>query len=222
MGLFANKTLTDLRSHLHFQNVRNFPYTTISFAGLYTVNFVAGGAILSIHTLIENWLSQTSLSAGGVQSLDDKGFWAVSYGSIALTLAVPENDPFFVLYAPLMSVSGGNEQTLSRFYRRLLIWQLQGDLPAGMAFGMDYDGTLVSVVGQYRTQGLDATSFDTLLREAAAAAESMRSRLESLFEELVAEETTREGESRTEPEPVESHLSDHELLYARLMQSQRY
>ena len=28
MGLFANKTLTDLRSHLHFQNVRNFPYTT--------------------------------------------------------------------------------------------------------------------------------------------------------------------------------------------------
>ena len=31
MGLFANKTLTDLRSHLHFQNVRNFPYTTELF-----------------------------------------------------------------------------------------------------------------------------------------------------------------------------------------------
>ncbi|WP_302608478.1 pesticin C-terminus-like muramidase, partial [uncultured Desulfovibrio sp.] len=25
---FANKTLTDLRSHLHFPNMRNFPYTT--------------------------------------------------------------------------------------------------------------------------------------------------------------------------------------------------
>ncbi len=33
MGSFVNKTLTDLRSHLHFLNVRNFPYTTF-FEGM--------------------------------------------------------------------------------------------------------------------------------------------------------------------------------------------
>lgn len=192
------------------------------FAGLYTVNFVAGGAVLSTHTLIESWLSQTSFAASGIQSLDDKGFWTLSYGGVALTLAVSEDDSFFVLYAPLMSVSGGNEQTLSSFYHQLLIWQLRGDLPAGMAFGMDYDGSVVCVAGQYRTRGLDATSFDTLLREAAAAAESMRSRLESLFEELLAKESSGEEKMPAEPKAEASQLSDQELLYARLMQNQRY
>ena len=95
---------------------------------------------MSTRTLIENWLSQSSLAAGGLCTPDADGFLAVPYGSIwHLTLAVPEGEAFLVLYAPLMSVSGGSEQVLARFYRQLLIWQLE-DLPAaGMAFGMDYD-----------------------------------------------------------------------------------
>ena len=176
---------------------------------------------MSARTLIENWLSQTSLAAGGVRTLDADGFWTVPYGRITLTLAVPDGEPFFVLYAPLMSVSGGSEQTLSRFYRRLLVWQLQGDLPTGMAFGMDYDGSLVSVVGQYRTQGLDAASFDALLRETAAGAEALRSRLETLFVELATQEKTSGPESRMPAGTgqEDSSFSDHELLQARLLQA---
>ena len=34
---------------------------------------------------------------------------------------------------------------------------------------MDVEDTLVSLVGQYRTHGLDSATFDALLREAAAA-----------------------------------------------------
>ena len=68
---------------------------------------------MNTRTLIENWLSQSSLAAGGLRALDADGFWAVPYGSITLTLAVPEEEAFFVLYAPLMSVSGGGAQVLS-------------------------------------------------------------------------------------------------------------
>lgn len=74
---------------------------------------------MNTRTLIENWLSQSSLAAGGLRALDADGFWAVPYGSITLTLAVPEEEAFFVLYAPLMSVSGGGAQVLARFYRHL-------------------------------------------------------------------------------------------------------
>ncbi len=179
---------------------------------------------MSTRTLIENWLSQSSLAAGGLCTLDADGFLAVPYGSITLTLAVPEGEAFLVLYAPLMSVSGGSEQVLARFYRQLLIWQLEGDLPAGMAFGMDYDGILVSMVGQYRTQGLDAAGFDALLREAAAGADELRPRLEALLVELMAEEKSSGSESRTQTGTAQenSSLSDHELLHARLMQGIRY
>ena len=181
---------------------------------------------MSVHTLIENWLSQTVLAAGGLHTLDEHGFWAVSYGSITLTLAVPEKEPFFILYVPLMSVSGGSEQTLSRFYRRLLVWQLEGVLPTGMAFGMDYDGPLVSVVGQYRTQGLDATSFDALLREAATGAEDLRARLETLFAELVTGEKTETSgpASQTQAGSVQKDaaLSDQDLLKAYLLQNRSY
>lgn len=179
---------------------------------------------MNTRTLIENWLSQSSLAAGGLSALDADGFWAVPYGSITLTLAVPEEEAFFVLYAPLMSVSGGGAQVLARFYRHLLIWQLEGDLPTGMAFGMDYDGTLVSVVGQYRTQGLDATGFDALLREATAGAEELRPRLEALFVELLAEEKSSGPESQAQAGAVleDSSLSDHDLLHARLLQGKRY
>ena len=174
---------------------------------------------MSTRTLIENWLSQSSLAAGGLCTLDADGFLAVPYGSITLTLAVPEGEAFLVLYAPLMSVSGGSEQVLARFF-----WQLEGDLPAGMAFGMDYDGILVSMVGQYRTQGLDAAGFDALLREAAAGADEQRPRLEALLVELMAEEKSSGSESRTQTGTAQenSSLSDHELLHARLMQGIRY
>ena len=93
-----------------------------------------------------------------------------------------------------------------------------------MAFGMDYDGTLVSVVGQYRTQGLDATGFDALLREATAGAEELRPRLEALFVELLAEEKSSGPESQAQAGAVleDSSLSDHDLLHARLLQGKRY
>ncbi len=180
---------------------------------------------MSVHSLVETWLSQGSLAAGGSRSLDENGFWSVSYGSITLTLAVPEGEPFFVLYAPLMSVSGAGEQVLARFYRQLLIWQLEGNLPPGMAFGMDYDGTPVSVVGRYHTRGLDAAAFDTLLRETAAGAEELRSRLEDLFTDLAEEDTeapTPDIPTGTTPDAQadtirrESALSDNDLLRARL------
>ncbi len=179
---------------------------------------------MSTRTLIENWLSQSSLVAGGLRALDADGFWAVPYGSITLTLAVPEEEAFFVLYAPLMSVSGGSAQVLARFYRRLLIWQLEGNLPTGMAFGMDYDGTLVSVVGQYRVQGLDAVSFDALLRDASVGAEELRPRLEALFVEFLTEEKSSGLESQPQAEAVreDSSLSDRDLLHTRLLQGMRY
>ena len=52
---------------------------------------------------------------------------------------------------------------------------------------MDVEDTLVSLVGQYRTHGLDSATFDALLREAAAGAEVLRGRLETLFAELSEE-----------------------------------
>lgn len=91
-----------------------------------------------------------------------------------------------------------------------------------MAFGMDYDGTLVSVVGQYRTQGLDATGFDALLREATAGAEELRPRLEALFVELLAEEKSSGPESQAQAGAVleDSSLSDHDRS-RRLVQGKR-
>ena len=50
---------------------------------------------------------------------------------------------------------------------------------------MDVEDTLVSLVGQYRTHGLDSATFDALLREAGA--EVLRGRLETLFAELSEE-----------------------------------
>ena len=52
---------------------------------------------------------------------------------------------------------------------------------------MDVEDTLGSLVGQYRTHGLDSATFDALLREAAAGAEVLRGRLETLFAELSEE-----------------------------------
>ena len=79
------------------------------------------------------------------------------------------------------------------------------------------------MVGQYRTQGLDAAGFDALLREAAAGADEQRPRLEALLE-LMAEEKSSGSESRTQTGTAQenSSLSDHELLHARLMQGIRY
>ncbi len=56
------------------------------------------------------------------------GFCSMPYGDITLTFAVPEEEAFFVLYTPLMPVSGVNEKILSRFFQQLLAFQLRGDL----------------------------------------------------------------------------------------------
>ena len=174
---------------------------------------------MNTYSLIENWLSQTPLSENGANSPDADGLWRLPYGGITLSLGVPEEADSFILYVPLMSVTGADESARATFYQHLLHLQLKGALPMGMAFGMDLDDTLVGLVGQYAVAGMDMHSFDKLLREVAASADGLCEQLQSRFDELLDDGIPAESlEELPQSRSAEAPLSDEELLRVRMMQ----
>lgn len=178
---------------------------------------------MSTYSQIESWIPQTALAAGGTNRPDAEGFWRLPYGRITLSLGVPEQSDSFILYAPLMSVTGASHAALASFYQYLLQLQLQGSLPAGMAFGMDMGDTLVGIVGQYAVSGMDLHSFDRLLRDAASAADALSEQLQSRFAEMLDDDIPAvPSEKLPQSRSTEAPLSDEELLRARMMQSMSF
>lgn len=178
---------------------------------------------MNARTLVETWLSKAALPADLPRTLDPDGFWSMPYGRTTLTLAVPENQSFFVLYAPLMSVADGTAERLAAFYHELLTLQLRGELPVGMAFGMDVEDPLVSIVGQYPLSGLNPTAFDRLMHEAAAASEALRDKLENLFADLSPDNAVESGDAPERRRPSAAlDLSDQELLRTQMAQALRF
>lgn len=156
------------------------------------------------------------------RTLDPDGFWSMPYGRTTLTLAVPENRTFLLLYAPLMSVAEGTTERLAAFYRELLTLQLRGELPVGMAFGMDVEDPLVSLVGQYPLSGLNPAAFDRLIHEVAAASEDLRDRLENLFAGLPPDNAGESGDAPQRGLSAAHDLSDQELLRTQMAQTLRF
>lgn len=180
---------------------------------------------MGVHSLIETWLAEASLPSNLTRVLDEDGFFFMPYGSVSLTLAVPEQEPYFVLYVPLMSVSGLTPRGLSEFYHHLLVLQLRGDLPLGMSFGMELDGSLLCMAGSYRVKGLDASSFDMLIREVVSAAEPLRESLERLYMDFAkADDAGERSDTGSAPAPAAPirELSDADLLNAQLTQALRF
>ena len=134
---------------------------------------------MNTYSLIENWLSQEALAENVANSPDADGLWRLPYGRITLSLGVPEQADSFILYVPLMSVTGADETARAAFYQYLLHLQLKGTLPMGMTFGMDLDDTLVGMVGQFAVAGMDMRSFDNLLSEVASSADALYEQLQS-------------------------------------------
>lgn len=177
---------------------------------------------MNTYSLIENWLSQTALAADGTNSPDADGLWRLPYGRITLSLGVPEEADSFILYVPLLSVTGADDTARAAFYQNLLHLQLKGALPMGMAFGMDLDDTLVGMVGQYAVAGMDMRSFDRLLSDTASAADALCGQLQTHFEELLHNDTPAERQEESLPSPAVSQLSDEELLRIRMMQGMHF
>ena len=177
---------------------------------------------MNTRTLVETWLSEAALPADLPRTLDPNGFWSMPYGRTTLMLAVPEERPFLLLYAPLMSVAGGTVERLAAFYHELLTLQLRGELPAGMAFGMDVEDPLVSIVGQYPLSGLTPAAFDLLIQEVAAASEDLRDRLESLVAGLSPGEPAESGDLPERGLSAAHDLSDQELLRTQMTQTLRF
>ena len=174
---------------------------------------------MNAYSQIEDWITQTALAVDSMNSPDADGFWRLPYGRVTLSLGVSEQSDSFILYAPLMSVAGAGSDTLSEFYQYLLHLQLRGALPSGMAFGMDLDDTLVGVVGQYPMADLDLPSFDSILRNAASAADALCEQLQSRFTAMLDADAPAEGPAEPLAAP---QLSDEELLRARMMQSMHF
>ena len=174
---------------------------------------------MNTYSLIENWLSQTALAENVANSPDADGLWRLPYGRITLSLGVPEQADSFILYVPLMSVTGADETARAAFYQYLLHLQLKGTLPMGMTFGMDLDDTLVGMVGQFAVAGMDMRSFDNLLSEVASSADALYEQLQSHFEDLLHSDAPAERQEESLPSPAVSQLSNEELLRIRMMQS---
>ena len=176
---------------------------------------------MSAYSQIESWISQTTLASDGMNK-DADGFWRLPYGRITLSLGVPEQADSFLLYTPLMSVTGAGDATLAAFYQYLLHLQLQGALPAGMAFGMELEDTLVGMVGQYELKGMDLPAFDTLLRNVASAADGLCAQLQNHFISLMDADAPATMQEKSPQSPsARVQLSDEELLLANMMQSIR-
>ena len=184
---------------------------------------------MSARAQIESWLAMADLPPALPRKLDAEGFWSASMGSVTLTLGIPAHleqaeRPQFFLYMPLLSLEGFASSVRERFYRRLFEIQLRGELPPGMAFGMDSDGDLLALSGRYPVRVMEAALFSETIRLVLSAGTELRPQLEACLTALAEEgagSAPTGGPAPTAAMPAASSacLSDQDILRMQAFQS---
>jgi len=189
---------------------------------------------MSARAQIESWLAMADLPPALPRKLDAEGFWSASMGGVTLTLGIPAHleqaeRPQFFLYMPLLSLEGFVSTVRERFYRRLFEIQLRGELPPGMAFGMDSDGDILALAGRYPVRVMEAALFSETIRLVLSAGTELRPQLEAcltaLAEESGAGSTSPGGiapsaaPSAAMPAASSACLSDQDILRMQAFQN---